>query len=169
MRAVAADEPPAREYVVACADEDLVASFFQHLDGAAAADGRAEGFGTRGLTPPRCWPCPPRPFHGTEAVAPPRFVDLVVEKLDAGEMPGWPAMLPHPVSPARQGWGVGCETFEKVASVERIGSRDGQPAQAERKRLERGPGSGACSSTEPSIRQGAAHRRGTGQPVQRRR
>ena len=45
MRAVAADEPPAREYVVACADEDLVASFFQALDGVAAADGRAEGFG----------------------------------------------------------------------------------------------------------------------------
>jgi hypothetical protein len=31
MRAVAADEPPAREYVVACADEDLVASFFKPL------------------------------------------------------------------------------------------------------------------------------------------
>jgi hypothetical protein len=64
-----------------------------------------------------------------------------VEKLDAGEMPGWPAMLPHPVSfgSGRVG-GAGCETFEEVASVERIDSRDGQPAQAERKRLERGPG-----------------------------
>jgi hypothetical protein len=79
-------------------------------------------------------------FHGTEAVAPPRFVDLVVEKLDAGEMPGWSALLPHPVSGSGRVGGVGCEAFEKVASVERIGSRDGQPAQAERKRLERDRG-----------------------------
>jgi hypothetical protein len=64
-----------------------------------------------------------------------------VEKLDAGEMSGWSALLPHPMCARRVRAGsVGCEAVEKVASVEGICGCDGQSAQAKWKRLERGPG-----------------------------